>query len=115
MVIYEMNLIIQSAIYDRYINWLYNHIKELLSLPGFCSAQLLHELTSDTHYHEHRCTVIYKIDSITSLDYFFTHYPHKVQHHSLENFPEGISSAHRVFEVSTEVVNHSLSIKNKYP
>lgn len=107
MVIYEANLIIQPKIYDRYINWLHHHIKELLSLPGFYSAQLLHELSSeDADYYEHRCTIIYKVDSIKTLDYFFTHHKEKIQHENLIDFPKGVVSSHRVFEVSTEVVNH---------
>ncbi|ODN42497.1 DUF4286 family protein [Piscirickettsia litoralis] len=106
MVIYETNLVIQPVIYDRYIHWLHSHIKELLSLPGFYSAQLLHELSSEADYYEHRCTIVYKIDSMKTLDYFFTHHASKVQHDNPIDFPEGISSNYRVFEVSTEVVNH---------
>ena len=39
-VIYEVNLLIDEDIYEPYMGWLKPHMQEMLSIDGFCSAQL---------------------------------------------------------------------------
>lgn len=40
-VVYEVNLELNRDIADQYIAWLKPHIQEIISLPGFVSAELM--------------------------------------------------------------------------
>ena len=41
MILYEVNLEIDAAIAADYRRWLREHMREILALPGFVSAELL--------------------------------------------------------------------------
>ena len=40
MIVYEVNLVVDAAIYDAYRAWLDAHIGAILALPGFLGAEL---------------------------------------------------------------------------
>ncbi|MCB0327114.1 MAG: DUF4286 family protein [Bdellovibrionales bacterium] len=40
MLIYEVNIKISNSIYDRYIEWLEEHVKEMLTLDHFKEAKI---------------------------------------------------------------------------
>ncbi|MBS0569111.1 MAG: DUF4286 family protein [Proteobacteria bacterium] len=41
MIVYEVNLDIAAAAFDEYRAWLDAHVRQMLALPGFVSAQVL--------------------------------------------------------------------------
>jgi len=42
MVIYEVNLTINSEIYEKFLVWLKKHVEEILTFPGFIDGEIFH-------------------------------------------------------------------------
>lgn len=68
MVLYEVNLQIDPEIYEAYQSWLPEHIKALLTLPGFISAECF-EVDSAP---KKQISVLYRLSDRASLDRYLT-------------------------------------------
>ncbi|CDZ77431.1 hypothetical protein BN59_01714 [Legionella massiliensis] len=85
MLIYEVNLEVNSAIFDNYMLWLKPHIGELLALKGFVKAELLLEQQAG-EVAVKKVTVAYYLDNYEDyLNYIDNHAPH-MRKDALERF-----------------------------
>ena len=67
MIVYEVNIKVREAVADDYRAWLGDHVRELLTLPGFVSAEvMIVEPEQDTPEHQ-EIVVHYRLDSHHSL------------------------------------------------
>lgn len=75
MFVYEVNLEINSSVYDDFVAWLKPHINELLQFKGFVKANLL--LDTDSNSTEtKKIKVDYYLDSHETYDeYVKVHAP----------------------------------------
>ncbi|WP_133139667.1 DUF4286 family protein [Legionella genomosp. 1] len=97
MVIYEVNLAIDSDIYPEYQEWLKKHAEEMIQLPGFIKAKILkpEEAVSS----QEKLTVQYVLESRAALDQYFTEFAPKMRGDGLARFEGKFSAERKIFEV----------------
>lgn len=97
MVIYEVNLTVQANIIETFLTWLTNHIKDMLRLDGFASAQccMEHRDEQGSIY----LTVRYTIETMTHLEHYFEHHAHQMREEGLQRFPNQFTATRRIFDV----------------
>ena len=79
MIIYEVNLTIKKDIVTDFLNWLDNHIIEMLEFKGFVNSSKLK--ISELAY-----CVQYSVDSIEDLNHYFDNYAEKMRNDGLNEF-----------------------------
>ena len=98
MVIYEVNLDIDEAIYPEFILWLNSHIEEMLQLPGFMQASLLKQ-NSDEISGKVKVTVQYQLVDQDDLQRYFDEFAPKMREAGIQRFKDQFSTTRRTFEV----------------
>jgi hypothetical protein len=73
MVIYEVNLVIDKAIVESFMDWLKPHVTEILCFEGFLSAQCL-EQTTELKEGSYQLTMQYRIQSMENLNYYLMYH-----------------------------------------
>lgn len=88
MVVYEVNLEFDVAIATAYRAWLAAHIREILGLPGFVSAQV-HEVTEPLPTAGRvGISVRYLVRDAQSLDDYLREHAPRLRAEGLERFGE---------------------------
>ena len=111
MIIYEVNLTIQATIYTEYFNWLQEHIKEMIQLPGFQKAQLFEVLEPDSE--EYHLCVQYEVETMTCLEQYFEHHASNMQQISKDLFENQLSTTHRILKLQNRHLDEQQTIKVK--
>ncbi len=96
MTIYEVNLTVTADI-DSFALWLDEHIREILRIDGFVSAEWF-EVEHDTP-NEKQWTVHYRLHNRESLDAYFTHHAERMRADGLQRFGGKFSATRRVLGV----------------
>ncbi len=110
MIIYEVNLSINNDIYKDYRSWLAEHIQEMLKIPGFINATVMHPkmdlgITWET---QTSITIQYLLESNEDLLAYLNNYAPKMRGDGVSRFQGKFTANRRVLEVE-EVLN-----ANKY-
>ena len=95
MVIYEVNLAVNSTISETYAQWLRQHIAEILTLDGFIEAKWYKvdpELKTET---VHFC-VHYSLHSQEALQAYFTDHAPRLREDGLKQFPNQFTAHRRI-------------------
>lgn len=103
MVLYEVNLAIDEAVYPQFQLWLKKHVKEMLQLPGFMQARILkpeHERTKE----QEKLTVQYQLENREFLDVYFAEFAPKMREEGLNLFKDKFSAQRRIFEIHDTIV-----------
>lgn len=99
-IIYEVALCLDVSIEHAYLDWLRPHIREILKLPGFISAELFARehlgpcLQGKAYY-----TVRYTIADRASLDHYFATEAPKMREQAIERFGTKFSATRAVDKV----------------
>ncbi|GMU44021.1 MAG: DUF4286 family protein [Xanthomonadales bacterium] len=76
MIVYEVNIKVREAVVDDYRAWLGDHIRELLTLPGFVSAEVFCVEPEQADGEHREMVVAYRLESHHALsDYLREHAP----------------------------------------
>lgn len=99
MIVYEVNLTVDRAIADDYADWLAGHIREMLTLPGFVSAEWL----VDRHYDEDegadpRWSIQYRLGSHDDFVRYEQTHAERMRAEGLERFGDRFSATRRILE-----------------
>jgi hypothetical protein len=97
MIIYEVNLEIDTAIYEQFKTWLYDHVKEMLQLEGFLEAKILHEQSDSTEKKKLKCC--YLLISQKNLDNYLTTQALHMRQEGIDKFGHHFSATRKIFEV----------------
>jgi hypothetical protein len=100
MIIYEVNLVVKRKIADDYAAWLKGHIREMLQLPGFESAEWL----SDEDFHEEegadpRWTVHYRLRSHDDFIRYAETDAERMRGEAIERFGRDFEATRRILRV----------------
>lgn len=100
MVLYEVNLIVKRDVADDYAAWLPGHIREMLGLPGFESAEWL----SDEDFHEDagadpRWTILYRLRSHDDFIRYAENEAERMRAEGIERFGKNFEATRRVLRV----------------
>jgi len=94
MIIYEVNIKIPQSIFDSYIVWLKDHIKEMLTIEGFVKNKIYVE-ESKSKNNAYVC-VHYYIKSFKYYDSYIKKYSTKMRNVSNKEFCDKIEINRRV-------------------
>jgi heme-degrading monooxygenase HmoA len=96
MIVYEVRASVETGIAQAYREWLAPHIREILGIPGFASAELLVEDTDEgrTVY-----TVRYHLDSRAALERYLRDHAPRLREEGKARFGERFNATRRVSEL----------------
>lgn len=103
MVIYEVNLFINKAIYSEFQLWLINHVKEMLTFPGFIQASIL-KPEDELKQEMEKLTVQYQLEDRESLTTYFNKFAAKMREDGINRFNDKFSAERRIFEVQENIL-----------
>jgi len=96
VIVYEVNLFVQSSIAADYRAWLDSHIREILALPGFVGAELLELREPAPEAGEVALTVQYRLrDEQYLADYLREHAP-RLRADGIARFGAGFRAQRRI-------------------
>lgn len=93
MVIYEVNLKIDSSVYNDFIMWHKGHMAELIALPGFEKA-ILYKDGEDPSC----ISVQYHLKNMDALDHYSTHHAPKLQAEGEQKFSGKVTVSRRILQ-----------------
>ena len=102
MLIYEVNLKIDTNIVKNYMHWLTPHMEAILNLPGFIKAVVLEEQNIKTTDACH-ISIQYYVDAMTNLNNYLEQHASTMRDDGLKKFPNQFSSTRRIFNIQKEV------------
>ena len=92
VVIYEVNLTINDDIENAFLEWLEEHIKEILTFEGFQSANINKvEVEGSTQY-----SVQYQLTNRESLQSYFDNHAQKMREDGIKRFGNQFSATRRI-------------------
>ncbi|MDX1438785.1 MAG: DUF4286 family protein [Rubricoccaceae bacterium] len=94
MILYEVNLLVDAEIADDYAAWLGPHIKEILKLNGFLSAEWF-EVETEDKKHIHWC-IHYRLKDRTSLETYFIEHADRMRGDGLNRFSGRFTADRRI-------------------
>ncbi|HAT1972123.1 DUF4286 family protein [Legionella pneumophila serogroup 1] len=98
MVIYEVNLTIDTEIYSQFRSWLKKHAAEIIQFPGFMQASILKQEIEATSGKE-KLTVQYQLDNRDNLARYLAELAPKMREEGFHLFQDKFSADRRIFEV----------------
>ena len=101
MVIYEVNLTVDAEIANEYSAWLRPHIKEILELDGFLSAEWF-EVEAEDEAQVHWC-IQYRVKDRTALETYFVEHAERLRGDGLERFGERFTAERRILSRSASI------------
>ncbi len=94
--IYEVNLSVEPAVVEDYLAWLRPHIDEMLTLPGFESAELVAWEGDDEGWK--RFTVTYKVASREDLTAYLEVHAPRMRGDGVNRFEGSFRASRRIGE-----------------
>jgi len=101
MTIYEVNLTVDAEIADDYAAWLGPHVKEILELDGFLSAEWF-EVEIDEEDRIRWC-VQYRVKDRTALEAYFVEHAERMRGDGLERFAGRFTVERRILSRSASI------------
>ncbi len=97
MIQYEVNLEIVPQIYQTFLNWLSEHINEMLCFNGFKKAYLFEDTSSNS---PPKITVQYEVDTMENLQSYFDNHASTMRGKTVAMFGDQVKASRRVLKVS---------------
>ncbi len=101
MTIYEVNLTVDAEIADDYAAWLGPHIKEILEIDGFLSAEWF-EVESDDATRVRWC-VQYRLANRTALEAYFIEHAERMRVDGQTRFAGRFTAERRILKRSASI------------
>ena len=96
MVVYEVNLEVQSEIDEDWRAWIRPHMAELIALEGFQGAEL-YEVEQESESKSRHYSVQYQVENRASLDAYFKAHAPRLRQEGLERFGERFTASRRIY------------------
>ena len=94
MIVYEVNLRVEHEIADAYLAWLHEHLRQMLTLPGFLAAELF-EVDNDDREQRHYCAQ-YRLHDAAALDTYLREHAPQMRADGTQRFGTRFSAQRRV-------------------
>ncbi len=108
MIIYEVNIEIDMAVFEEYIGWLKPHIKELLAIDGFIKADLLFENDDKTEGIK-KITVAYYLKDYDAYHNYVETHANKMRKDAIRRFEGQFKVARRILELKDSFISGLVS------
>lgn len=102
MIIYEVNVTVDADIYSKFIPWLQDHIKKILSVPGFTKAVYLHEQI-DAYINQNAIIIQYYVDSQKNLDNYLKNHAQYMREDAIQRFHNQFKVTRRILHIQKEI------------
>jgi hypothetical protein len=96
MIVYEVNLSIDAAVYDAYRVWLDAHIAEILTLDGFLQATVWEVREPPASPTLRALCVHYRLRDRAALEDYFAHHAPRLREEGQRRFGGRFSATRRV-------------------
>lgn len=98
MVIYEVNISVNTAIFQEYYTWLLPHTKKILTFPGFmhCEIGLVENEMDDNKNH---LRISYTIDSNDNLQHYLINHAMEMRAEGIQLFGDQFNATRRVIHL----------------
>ncbi len=104
MLVYEVNITVRNAVAEAYRAWLGDHVRELLTLPGFLSAEVfVVEPEQDDAEHQ-QMVVAYRLESHNCLTRYLREFAPAMRAKALERFAGQFEIQRRVLAPLVEML-----------
>lgn len=98
MIVYEVNLDVDAAIHAQYRDWLDAHVREILALPGFVSAEILECQEPAPASGRRSLCVAYRLASPGDLERYLREDAPRLRADGIARFGGRFSATRRVLE-----------------
>lgn len=95
MIIYEVNLEIQSEILAEYLVWLKKHIAEILQIEGFVKATIYKVERNDLE-NSYAFSVQYYLASREFLESYFANHSQRLRQEGIDKFGDKFKASRRI-------------------
>lgn len=97
MIVYEVNLDVEEGLAADYLDWLRQHIAEMLALPGFLDAGLA-EVLEPARPGWRRWSVAYRLRDRAALDAYLAEHAPAMREDGLRRFGTRFEASRRVLQ-----------------
>ena len=98
MIVYEVNLDVDNAIFAAYRTWLDEHIRAMLALPGFIGAEVFELRDAPTATQRRSLCVQYRLASAADLDRYLRIDAPRMRADGEMRFPGRFSASRRILQ-----------------
>ena len=96
MVIYEVNLDVDAALFPGYRTWLEEHVHAMIALPGFIGAQTFERTDPPPPANQRSFCVHYKLGSMADLDRYLREDAARMRADGQERFAGRFTASRRI-------------------
>ena len=96
-VTYQVNVKVQKEISEKYYLWLTNHIKEIMTINGFLSANLS-KLEDSSDINTESYCVNYILESREKLENYFINFAPKMRQEGIDRFGNKFSAERKIMK-----------------
>ena len=104
MIVYEVNIKVREAVADDYRAWLGDHVRELLTLPGFLSAEVMVVEPEQSTPEHQQLVVQYRLESHHALLRYLAEHAPRMRAKATERFDGQIEIERRVLAPLVEML-----------
>ncbi len=99
-IIYEVSLLVDAEIAERYLPWLKQHVSEMLALPGFIEAQIeqIMESTHESGQTPTKFNVRYRLCDAKALQVYFSEHAQRMRQDGMDRFGGRFSAQRRILK-----------------
>lgn len=96
MIAYEVNLDVDTDVFAAFRAWLDEHVRHMLALPGFVSAEILERTDPPPPQGRRSLCTIYVLDSEADLQRYLAEDAPHMRAEGLERFPGRFTATRRI-------------------
>lgn len=98
MIVYEVNLEVDRAIFAAYRMWLDEHVRQMLDLPGFIGAEVFEICDAATDTQRRSLCVQYRLADAAHLDRYLDIDAPRMRAEGATRFPGQFSATRRILQ-----------------
>lgn len=91
MILYQVTVDVDKKIWTAYQDWLRTHVKEMLMIDGFESAEILYDMEEG-----HRVVIQYRLVSPQAMDFYLDNHAARMRRDALQHFSSECFRASRM-------------------
>ena len=96
MIVYEVNLDVDAAVFPEYRAWLTEHVQAMLALPGVISAEILERRDPPPATGQRSLCTIYRLSSSEALERYLREDAPGMRAQGLARFAGKFSATRRI-------------------
>jgi hypothetical protein len=96
VIVYEVSLALERALAHEYLDWLREHVQQMLALPGFEQAEVFAIDATDAAAPQVELAVQYRLRDEAALTDYFTHHAADMRARGFARFGDRVHARRRV-------------------